>query len=135
MKLKDAYLEIVQRSIEAAEVTLSASLQEAASFHAYHAFESLGGALCASLGEEYSMEHTKKINQFVAIANRGMFRQHIGHGVSNVAMIISSIRNKCLYPQESNDEVISPNQFIDDTDVSDLLKRVKGICNKVNKHM
>lgn len=119
----------------AAEALFIAGFHEAAGFYAYHAFESMGGALCTSVGENYSMDHTHKINQFVGVAKRGVLRDRIGRGVSEVAALIMGIRNQLLYPRQVDDEVTLPTQVLSQEEARGLLKRVKGICKKVEEYV
>lgn len=136
MDLKDAYMEVAKRSLDSAEAALSANVQEAAGFHSYHAFESTGGALCASTGDAYPRDHTKKVNHFVHIANRRAFHPTIGQNVAFVASLVSSIRNRCLYPEEQPDgSVRTPDQVLSLSDAKDLKKRVGGVYRKVAKHL
>lgn len=136
MDLKDAYAEIARRSLDSADANISASIQESATFFAYHAFESLGGALCSSIGEMYSMEHAKKINQFIAASKRGKLRLKIARDVAYVGMVISSIRNKCLYPEElASGGVRLPSDFITLSNAQDLVKRVRGVARKVDREL
>jgi hypothetical protein len=132
MELKEAYIVISKRALQVAEVALVAEIYEATGFYAYHAFESMGGALCAAVGEDYSLGHQKKINQFLAVSNRGRLRHQIGHEVSVVATLLAD-RNELLYPQQVDDQVILPNQVLSRVEAKDLLKRVKGICKKVEE--
>ena len=136
MDLKDAYLEVAERSLESAKAALTVNVQEATGFYSYHAFESLGGALCASTGDNYPNTHAGKMNQFVAVANRGPFRPTIGRDVSVVAMLVSSLRNKCLYPEaQTGGRVRLPNQVLSLSDAQALAKRVAGVKRRVAKHL
>lgn len=98
MDLKDAYLEVAERSLKSAESALSVDIHETGTFLSYHAFESIGGALCASAKEPYPRGHRKKINAFVSVSSRGALRKAIGYDVAMVAILVSSLRNQCLYP-------------------------------------
>jgi HEPN domain-containing protein len=133
MELKNAYVKVSRRAILAAEAMLRAGLPEATGFHAYHAFESMGGALCTSVGEDYSMGHAHKINQFTGVANRRGLRNKIGTGVLEVAMSLTAFRNQLLYPQLMEGKVILPEEVISQKEAETLLKRVRGICKKVEK--
>lgn len=111
-------------------------MQESVAFSSYHAFESLGGALCSSVGVTYHRKHPTKINQFVAVANRGGLRAKIGRDVAIVASLVSSIRNNCLYPNDIGGGVIElPRDFIDLNDAKDMLKRTKGLYKKVKRQL
>jgi hypothetical protein len=135
MELKDAYVEISNRALLTAETNLVAGISEAAGFYAYHAFESMGGALCTSVGEDYSFSHTKKIHQFIAVSKRRGLRNKIGHQVLGVAGMLAD-RNQLLYPQQQIDNQVKlPSQVLSQTEAKSLLKRVKGICKKVEKYL
>jgi HEPN domain-containing protein len=131
MRLQDAYIETASRSIEIAEILADAGYQEGVAFYAYHAFESLGGALCDSYGELYPSGHTGKINTFMAVAHRC----RIDISVGQVAMRVNSVRNQCLYPTEQipDEAYQTPNQLIQPTDARDMLRRVKGIYRLIRR--
>ena len=133
MRLQNAYMEIASRSLETAEVLADTGYQEAVTFYAYHAFESLGGVLCSSYGEHYPSGHTGKINAFVAVARRC----RIGVSVARVAIRIDSMRNRCLYPTEiiPVQSYETPSQAISLTDARDILRRVKGIYRLIRRVM
>lgn len=136
MNLEDAYLQIADRSLRTSEASLAASIPESAAFHAYHAFESVGGAFCSSFGEDYPTSHQRKVNQFVAVANRSTMRHRIGHNVAYVAILVGSIRNNCLYPIEVTDsDYQTPSDLIDNVDAQDLLRRVGGIVRSVQRQI
>ncbi len=132
MELKHAYVDISRRALLAADLMLKAGLPEAVGFYAYHAFESIGGALCASVGEDYPMGHDSKIHQFVAVAMRKWLYKRVTD-VSEVAQSLTHLRNKLLYPRLMGDEIILPSEVISQKEAETLLKRVKGICKKVEK--
>ncbi len=129
MDLKKGYLRISRRSLVAATETLRANIQEAIGFYSYHAFESLGGAVCHHHGRSYSNQsHRKKINQFVAASNSYRF----GLTVAYLAIVLSSVRNECLYPQEGPDgSVILPEHAIPITHAKRLLSGVRGIYRSI----
>jgi|HubBroStandDraft_2_1064218.scaffolds.fasta_scaffold285257_3 hypothetical protein len=62
MDLSDAYTEIAERSMQASEAALSEGLQESSGFLVYHAFESIGGALCYAKNRSYALtpNHMKR---------------------------------------------------------------------------
>ncbi len=136
MKLKDAYIEVTERSIDAAEATLAADRHEATAFYSYHAFESLGGAFCISLGQAYSTDHAKKINQFVAATRTHTTTRGIGLTIANIAIEVFSLRNKCLYPQELvSGSSTTPSQHITKKKAEKLLRKVKGVTAKMKKQI
>ena len=121
MDLKDAYYQVAERSVLAAATLLDDKIQEGAAFHAYHAFESAGGALCEARETRYPRSHHQKLNSFKAAAH------HLGIGVSvaTVAIIVGSIRNQCLYPEtDPLGSYQTPNQHITLTAARDIVKRV-----------
>ena len=61
MSLKDVFLQVSERSSKAAQSSLDNNVHELAAFLTYHAFESVGGALCESYGITYPRPHRKKI--------------------------------------------------------------------------
>ena len=136
MDLKSAYTQISERSLTSADASIASGIQESATFFAYHAFESLGGALCSSVGEVYSKGHSRKINQFVAASRRGKLRVRISHDVAYVGMVLSSFRNKSLYPEElASGAVELPSDFITLSNAKDIVKRVKGVTRKVVREL
>jgi HEPN domain-containing protein len=136
MNLKDGYLEVAERSLQSADANLLANMQESVAFYSYHTFESLGGALCSSVGVIYPKGHASKINQFKSTANNGGLKDKIGRDVAVLATLVSSIRNKCLYPEELADgSVTLPKDYIDINDAKDMLRRIKGLHKKVKKQL
>ena len=80
-------------------------------------------------GSRYSRGHNRKINQFISLS----IGYRLGHSVAVVATILNSIgRNSLLYPNElptGNFEV--PQNILSVTNARDLLRRVRGIKNRV----
>jgi len=135
MDLKSSYLVIVDRSIKGADSDIQSSLHEHAAFHAYHAFESLGGAFCASVNASYPRgSHKKKLNKFVKEARR--YRNSFHYEIARLAIILASTRNETLYPRESlSQSYISPRDSIDIISAARLVKSVKGVCNRVQRFL
>lgn len=128
MTYVDAYRSISERSVDTAEALIEKEIFENAIFHSYHAFESIGGALCHSQGLHFPRKHISKTNQFQVAANR----RRIGRGVGALAIAISSLRSESLYPYQNPDGSIeSPERRFNKTTAKDLLKRVKGVKRKV----
>jgi len=129
MDEKSAYMRIAERSVIASKKLADDRKQESSAFFSYHAFESLGGALCAHLAMRYSLNHGAKINQFIAAAKR----TRCEHGVARVAIIIGSVeRNKCLYPSVEGPGAYSlPESRLTSTDAKDLCRRVSGLVSKI----
>ncbi|MEC9487441.1 MAG: hypothetical protein UMU76_08065 [Prosthecochloris sp.] len=128
MDEKQAYLRVAERSIDASDELVKKDHQEASAFFSYHAFESLGGAVCSHVGLRYSLSHRAKISQFLAAAKT----IGIKHGVKRVSIIMASIdRNMCLYPKkELGNHHSIPENRLNVSDAKDINKRIKGV-NKV----
>lgn len=128
---KHAYLKVAERNLESSGNLADASIQESSGFCSYHAFESLGGALCSHFAVNYPKGHGRKINEFRSTAGR--VDRAFQHGVSATSIILDSIgRNSFLYPKEQPDGSFSiPEQLLSKSDAKDLLRRVKGIHRKV----
>ena len=133
MNEKEAYLKVASRAVEASEKLVNENHQESSAFYSYHAYESLGGATCSSVGVNYSFSHRRKINQFMVAARQ----IGIAHGVGRVGIIMASIdRNLCLYPKKETDGNYSlPETKLTKSDAKDLLRRVKGLEKVINKKL
>jgi hypothetical protein len=130
--LKDAYLEVCERSLEAADASSSAGIHEKACFLAYHAFESVGGALAASKKVKYPNAHQGKINQFMRLAKATPHRYAVGR----LAIQLSSLRNLCLYPvKQADGSARSPSSSISKSNAAKLLKEVRGVVTRVRKYV
>ncbi len=125
MNEKDAYLRIASRAIESAEYLANYKLQENSAFFSYHAFESIGGALCNHYNQIYPRSHIGKINQIITTAKRA----GIQRSVTVVATILNSLgRNNLLYPNpQSSGGFTVPEMKLTVSNSKDLLRRVKGI--------
>lgn len=126
--MKDAYIEIAQRAGAAAEATSVPAYREFAVFLAYHSFESVGGALVESYGQFYPRVHPKKMNVFVATSPPQVKRQ-----VQAVATVVSSLRDRMLYPEQTAEGVVRPKDRMKDSDVADICRRVRGVVAMVEK--
>lgn len=134
--LKQAYLQVVDRSLDAADAALGESLQEFAAFSSYHAFESHGGAFCTAQGVKYPLSHKKKILEFQKQALQGGFRGRIGRQVTVVATIVASLRNDMLYPRELGGAVYAlPENAIDLKSAQRVRSRVRGLCKVVKREL
>lgn len=78
----EAYIEVAERALLAAEGALNKLIQEKGAFLAYHAFECTGGAFCRSRGTLYPQKHRAKINTFVSAAKKEKY----GKAVSRLAI-------------------------------------------------
>ena len=130
MAEKDIYIDLAWRALSAGDAAVNNSAHEYGGFLAYHAFESTGGALCRSRGVEYPRKHNRKINAFLAQANRN----RIGRQVAAAAIRIASIRNECLYPiPQPAGSHIHPRDQLSATNVRTMLRRTRGIVRMVSR--
>jgi hypothetical protein len=122
----EAYLWVAQRSLAAANALLPAAVQEAAGFYAYHAFESLGGALCTHHNvNPPKTPHSAKIARFQAVANPYPF----GQQVATLAITVQSLRNDLLYPSAPDVGGMSesPDERYTAVDAQDLINDVAAL--------
>jgi len=136
MSLRNAYIDITKRSLCAADATLNANIQESVGFHSYHAFESIGGALCSFRMIRYSRNHVTKMNQFVASSRTINISQRNKNMIAALAIQLSSIRNECLYPKEFPGGTIRlPQHLVTLNQAVNILRRVKYITNLIQRHI
>jgi hypothetical protein len=136
VNLDEAYLDVVDRSLAAADILLAQGHHESAAFYAYHAFESLGAALCASRGVAYPKNsHVKKINVFRATAST--VNHPIAYNVNMVAVLVASVRNECLYPKDygGSGSYDCPRVHITGPQAGDLIRRVKGVLRTLRPYI
>lgn len=133
MNEDEAYLEIAERFIDSCDshINNAINIQEVVGFKAYHAFESLGGAFNSHYGHNVPKGHEKKINAFVANSRHNP--QIKNHNVALVAMLVTSMRNKYLYPELVGNTYKNPKDQISMTDARIMVSRVKGILKQVQK--
>lgn len=126
---KDAFIRVANRFLDAARASLAAGLREVSGFCSYHAFESIGGAVCAVRNRVYSQRsHRKKLNQFLSASNAFQF----SHAVARVNILLASVRNNCLYPEPlPNGTMRLPEHTITDADAQLLVNRVAGIIGTI----
>ena len=130
MDEKDIFVDLAWRALSAGDAAVNNSAHEYGGFLAYHAFESTGGALCRSRNVVYPRNHNRKINAFLAQANRN----RIGRQVAAAAIRIASIRNECLYPiPQPGGSHTHPKDSMSITIVKSLLRRTKGIVRMVSR--
>jgi HEPN domain-containing protein len=131
MDEKFAYVKVAERTLESAEALADNSLQETSAFCSYHAFESLGGAVCSHLGQRYPKGHNKKIGQFIVSSKR----VGIAYSVSVLAIVMQSLgRNSLLYPNPlPNGDFEIPEQKLSITNARDLVRKVKGVKRKIDR--
>jgi len=133
MREDEAYLEIAQRFIDSCDkhINNGINIQEVVGFKTYHAFESLGGAFNSHYGHKVPMGHAKKLNAFV---NNSKHNPQVNnHNVAVIAMLLSSMRNKYLYPEQIGGTYKNPKDQISMTDARTMVNRVKGILRQVER--
>jgi hypothetical protein len=134
--LKDDYLRVAERSLQAGSAALSAKVQEKAAFLCYHAFESSGCAFSAHKGRAIGREvsHDKKLNIFTneirVFRNhpRKTYRDHY-YLALNLSIKLRSLRNDCLYPIENptTKVFVRPETAISEAQAQELLRQVKQV--------
>ena len=130
--MKDQYKEICDRSLSSADACFGVKTHEQSAFMGYHAYESLGGAYCSSRHIHVPSSHTRKLNAFLA-ALRG---RPEAHTVAQMNMQLSSLRNMLLYPSiNSRGAMQSPKEVITEAQARTLVKRVRGLRNKLDPHI
>ena len=130
MDEKSAYSSVARRAISSSVKLATAKLQESSAFHAYHAFESLGGELCVHYGQTYPRKHPEKIKRFLTLSRRSGNQR----GVAEVAITLNSLdRNLMLYPRRLPTGAFEvPSNRLTVSDAKDLVRRVKGIRRVVS---
>lgn len=124
----EAYIEVAERTLIAAEGALQRSIQAKGGFLAYHAFESAGGAFCRSRGISYPRGHTSKVNAFVRSVQREKFAKH----VAELAIALGSLRNPSLYPEsQQNGHVLVPRQVLTLAQAERLAGRVRALVKRI----
>ncbi|NBA86848.1 hypothetical protein GVN16_13820 [Emticicia sp. CRIBPO] len=133
MKEDEIYLEIAKRYIKSCDhlINNGSNLQEVIGFKAYHAFESLGGAFNSHYGLHIPKGHLKKINAFVT--NSRHCKYVTCQSIATVSMLLSSNRNKYLYPENVGGVFKSPQDQLSMTDAKLIVSRVKGILKNIDK--
>lgn len=134
MRESEAFYIIAERFLEGAKKLVDETY-EVSGFLSYHAFESLGGALCTHLGRTYPKSHPKKLKVFVQISRR--FDSKFAYGVANITLIFESLklREKSLYPSNDNGHVQPPKDIIKKSHVKKLISKVNGIKKRVKKEV
>jgi hypothetical protein len=129
-KLERAYLRIASRALDAADAAADAGVQEKCGFLSYHAFESTGGAYCASRGVQYHpASHRQKIERFVHQAKGEQFAA----SVAQLAIEVSSLRNRLLYPVAYPDGSADvPENRISAAKAKRLAGRVRALTGRVS---
>lgn len=128
MTLAEAYIEVAERAILAAEGALRKAVQEKAGFLAYHAFESSGGAFCVSRGVPYPKRHAKKLNVF----SQAVRRERFARQVAQLAIELLSMRELLLYPRPlQNGRIECPKGVITAGQAQRLLGRVNTLVGRI----
>lgn len=129
MSLATAYLHEAERALLAADAALTALIQEKAAFLGYHAFESCGGAYCASRSVPYpTKSHPRKVNTFKNASRR----EREGRMIAQLAIELASLRNICLYPEALQDGTIrSPAEVLTAVQARRLLGRVRTLTARI----
>lgn len=119
MGVDKAYLEIAERALLAADGAQSNGIHEKATFMAYHAFESIGGAFSTNSGKSYPPAHPSKINMFVNEAKRESYATH----VAGLAIAYGSLRSAVLYPSVLHGHITEPRTVITKAQANRLIGR------------
>ena len=131
MNEDEAYLDVAKRFVESCEkhIDQGINIQEVIGFKSYHAFESIGGAYNAHYGNIVPMGHARKINAFVANSNHNHPVNY--RAIATLAILLASMRNKYLYPEETVGNYINPKDQISMTSAKEITRRVRGIIKEV----
>jgi len=133
MRKDEAYLRIAQRYLESCEMHIqhNINIQEVIGFKAYHSFESIGGAFCSHFGHNVPRSHDRKLNAFVATSNHNP--QVNFRAIATLAMTLSSMRNKYLYPDDLGSTYEVPENQISMTHAANLVRRIRGIIRQIER--
>ena len=125
--LSDSYRDIADRHLIAAKVVLDAGHTEIATFHCYHALESIAcAAIC--LRSTVPLRHAAKIQRFGALYRHQRFMR----GVEALALSTGSLRNATLYPSPA----LEPRADLFTRDqASRLLSRVDGAVRSITSQL
>lgn len=132
--MKDAFIRIAERSIEAADAALNAGVQEKSAFLSYHAFESSGSALGTHFGLEMgkNVSHPAKLRRFVHAAKK----IRIEYQVTLLSIKLTSMRNKFLYPEIlPGKRIVKPENQITDVASRKLLREVKHVVSVIKSNL
>jgi hypothetical protein len=128
--LRDAFLRIASRSLDAADASADRSVQEKAGFLAYHSFESCGGAFCNARGIHFHpLSHPEKIRRFVT----GARSERYARQVAQLAAEVKSLRNAFLYPRTINGAIAMPEDTITVAQARRLVGRLRSLAQRVEK--
>jgi len=131
MNEDEAYLDVAKRYIESCEEHISngINIQEVVGFKSYHAFESIAGAYNSHYGHAVPRGHARKLNTFVINTRRNHLAN--SRAIAAQAILLSSMRNKYLYPEKTGTNFKRPQDQISLTDAKQLVRKVKGIVRQV----
>lgn len=128
MTLARAYIAEAERSLLAAEASLTAAIQEKAGFLGYHAFESCGGAFCAARGVPYPRSHGGKLNTF---KNAARYERE-AQAIAQLSIEVAALRNQCLYPEARQDGTIRHAvEAITETQARRLIGRIRSLSARI----
>lgn len=133
MKECEAYLDVAERFIDSCEqhIANNINIQEVLGFKAYHAFESIGGAYNSHFGYNVPKSHVRKINTFVTNSRH---RHGLNpHAIAALAIVLSSVRNKYLYPEYVGSDYKTPKEQVSLTDARTTVNRVRGVVRGVSR--
>jgi hypothetical protein len=128
--MKDKYIRVAERAVQAAQAALTAGTHEKAGFLAYHAFESSGSALGAHVGLDMgkTVAHAAKLKRFRQAARTAGFSRL----VADLSIRLASMRNRFLYPEVQLDGTIkAPEDQITPAKAAQLLREVKHVVGRV----
>jgi HEPN domain-containing protein len=130
-----AYIHIAERTINSSKTLANEGIQEISAFCSYHAFESIGGAVCSHLGLNYPRNHHGKLNQFIVASTK--LDHRLTHNVSIIAITLNSLgRNDLLYPNSLPDGSFEiPEQQLTVSNAHDLVRRIRGIRRVIDKYV
>jgi hypothetical protein len=121
--LRTAYLQIIERSLIAAEKSLTSHMNEL----------SLGGALVSSAGKPNPENSNRRLSAFhKEVRRQGLEPRYLSR-VSKLAIIIASLRNEILHPTVHPDgAVTAPNDVLSKAELEDFIRQLKEVKAIVN---
>ncbi len=136
MNAPDAFMEVAERSADAAVVANTNSFPEVGAFLAYHCFESIGGAWCTHLGRTTvqfgKLKHVDKLTAFVKEAKGYAFERQ----ASALAIKVGSQRNDFLYPKSDGaGGHVTPKAVRKSSEVVKIIAEVRGLFRKVKTQL
>lgn len=137
MTEKEIYIEIAQRFILNCVNSLAngVHIQEAIGFNIYHAFESVGGAVNCHLNQRVPMAHQRKIDTFAFNYRRHAFARVRPETIAALAITLSNLRNKFLYPETTPHGFVAPKNQLTLANARQLTTQVNGIIRQLTAEM